>query len=240
MIKFLEFGKFGGSPYLESQSHSVNLASTLSLVGVNIYKGGAYRPTETLPPKDLYERTGEIIADIQRKSGLPSTGTVEALGPKTAITQLKPDMYYVPGEFMFDTNLKEQLAKIGTPILLERHPDATTELWLQAAGEIIAQGYHEVALVETGKRDGDHLIVDIAEIATLVETSPLPILVHASRVAKTELECRSIAKAVLAAGTAGVILDVHPDPLQGLLTAGYCLSVEQFKDAWDSFKSLTV
>jgi len=229
-----------GSPYLESQRHSVDLASALSIIGVNIYKGGAYRPTETLSPKDLYERTGAIIDDIKRKSGLPSSGTIEVLGPKSALSQLKPDMYYIPGEFLFDTNLKEQLAKIGTPLLLERHPDATTELWLQAAGDIVAEGFHEVALVETGRRDSDHLMVDIAEIARLVETHPLPILVHASRVAKTEDELISVARASLAAGCAGVIIDVHPDPLKGLLTSGYCLSLDQFRQAWDSLKSLTV
>ena len=229
-----------GSPYLESQKQSVDLATALSITGVNIYMAGPYRPTATLAPKDVFERTGSIVDDIKRKSGLPSTGTIEVLAPKNAIMLLKPDMYYVPGEFLFDTNLKEQLAKIGTPILLERHPDATTELWLKAAGDIVAEGYREVALVETGRRDGDHLVVDIAEIASLIETCPLPVIVHASRVSKTEKELVSIARASLAAGTSGVIIDVHPDPLKGLLTEGYCLSLEKFREVWDLLKALTV
>ena len=229
-----------GSPYLESQSHSVDLANELASIGVNIYKGGGYRPTETLPPKDLYERTGAIVADVGRKSGIPSTGMVEVLGPMNAITMLQPCAYQVPGEFMFDTNLKGQLAKIGTPVLLERHPDATTDLWLREAGEIVAEGFYQVALVETGRRDGNNLVIDIAEIARLVETCPLPVLVYASRLAGSPEQVESIARASLACGTSGVIIDVHPKPLEGLLTDGYCLSLDRFRESFNLLKALTV
>ncbi len=229
-----------GSPYLESQKHSLLLATELANIGVNIYKAGPYRPMETLPPKALYERTGTIVQDISKKSGIPSTGMVEALGPKVSLMQLQPCAYHVPGEFLFETNLKEQLGQLGVPVLLERHPDASTELWLKAATEIVTGGNRNVALVETGRMVGDRREIDIVEVARLVDTCPLPVMVYPSRAAETAEAVGRIARASLAAGVSGILLDVHPNPLEGLLTDGYCLSLEVFREMFQSLKLLMV
>lgn len=229
-----------GSPYLESQKHAVELANRLSGIGANIFKAGPYRPTETLPPKSLYERTSAIINDVTRKSGMPSTGMIEALGPKTALSLLKACALHIPGHFMLDTNLQDQLAKIGEPVLLERHPEASTELWLDAARTIVGGGNSSVALIEAGKSSGEGLELDIVLVAELIDTCPLPLLVYPSKAAKTADEVRRIARASLACGAAGVMLDVHPDPFRGLLSDGFCLSVKEFDDVCQSLKPLIV
>jgi len=227
-----------GSPYLESQKSAVALASDLATIGANIYKAGPYRPTETLPPKTLYERTSAIVADISRKGGIPSTGTIEALGPKTALALLRCCAMHVPSRFMFESGLRDQLAKLGVPVLLERHPEASTELWLEAAGSIVGGGNSDVALVETGKRVGGALQIDMVSTARLVDTCPLPLLVYPSRVATSAGEVRRIARSALACGASGVILDVHPSPLEGLLSDGFCLSLKQFEEVYGSLKPL--
>ncbi len=230
-----------GSPYLESQKHSVDLANKLASIGANIYKAGPYRPTETLPPKQLYDRTATIIDAISKKAGIPSTGMIEVLGPRTALATLKTCAYHVPGKFLFDTNLKDSLAKLMNPVLLERHPDASTELWLEAAGDIVRGGNHAVALIETGRTmAGGRRELDLAGLVKMIEECPLPVLVYPARVAETPEEVGRIAKASLAAGTAGVVFDVHPSPLQGLLTEGFCLSIEEFAVIFESIKQLLV
>jgi 3-deoxy-7-phosphoheptulonate synthase len=229
-----------GSPYLESQKDAVSLASNLATIGVNIYKAGPYRPTDTLAPKALYERTGSIVDEISRKSGILSTGMVEKLGPKNALSSMSPCAYHVPGKFMVDTNLLEQLAGIGEPILLERHPGASDSIWLEAASTIIKNGNESVALIETGRLVGDSLEIDLVGLSKLIESCPLPILVYASRPAESEGQVRSIAKAALAIGAAGIIIDVHPNPLEGLLTEGFCLSLTEFENVFASLKPLIV
>jgi 3-deoxy-7-phosphoheptulonate synthase len=229
-----------GSPYLESQKHAVSIASRLATIGVNLYKAGPYRPTDTLAPKALYERTGAIIDAISRKSGIMSTGMVEKLGPRSALASINAVAYHIPGEFMFDTGLQEQLAKIGDPVLLERHPDASNELWLEAAGMIVEKGNEYVALVETGRQAGENLEIDLTWVTKMNETCPLPLLIYPSRVAKSAGQVGSISKAALASGAAGIIIDVHPDPVEGLLTDGYCLSVVEFEDVFESLKPLIV
>jgi 3-deoxy-7-phosphoheptulonate synthase len=229
-----------GSPYLESQKHSVDLAAKLAMIGANVYKAGPYRPTETLDPKALYDRTAAIVADVTNKSGIPSTGMVEVLGPRTALSTLKTCAYHVPGHFLFETNLKDQLAKLMTPVLLERHPDASTELWLDAAREIIRGGNLEVALVETGRNVPGGREIDLISLVKLIENCPLPLLVYPARVSTNAEDVRRIARASLAAGCAGVIFDVHPNPLEGLLTEGFCLSIEQFESTFDSIKPLII
>jgi 3-deoxy-7-phosphoheptulonate synthase len=229
-----------GSPFLESQKKAVSLANDLSVRGVNIFKAGPYRPTETLAPKALYERTGSIVAEVSRRSGIPSTGMIEILGPKNALEILKPCAYHVPGGFMFESGLLEQLAKIGTPVFLERHPDASTALWLESAGQIVAGGNPNVALVEGGRRldDGGSRVIDFVSIAHMIETCPLPMLVYPSRVAESSGEVKRITRAAIAVGASGVILDVHPDPVTGLLTEGFCLSIDEYEDVYDSLKPM--
>jgi 3-deoxy-7-phosphoheptulonate synthase len=229
-----------GSPYLESQKHAVSLASSLASIGVNIYKAGPYRPTDTLNPKALYERTGAIVSEITAKSGLLSTGMIEKLGPKTAISLMSPCAYHVPGRLMLDSGLLEQLAKLGEPVFLERHPDASDNIWLAAAGTIIENGNSQVALVETGKRTGESFEINLVGITRIIETCPLPLLVYPSKAAESAKQVRNISRAMLASGAAGIILDVHPNPLEGLLTDGFCLSLEEFEDIFRSLKPLTV
>ena len=230
-----------GSPYLESQKHSVDLANRLASIGANMYKAGPYRPTETLPPKQLYDRTATIIDAVTTKAGIPSTGMIEVLGPRTALSTLKTCVYHVPGKFMFDTNLMDSMTKLMNPVLLERHPDASTELWLEAAGEIVGGGNHAVALIETGRNvRGGRRELDFVSLVKMVENCPLPVIVYPARIAETGAEVGRIAKASLAAGAAGVMFDVHPEPLAGLLTDGFCLSVEEFGKIFESIKQLLV
>jgi 3-deoxy-7-phosphoheptulonate synthase len=231
---------FAGSPYLENQKQAAKLASDLAIIGVHVYKAGPYRRTETLAPKALYERIGGIVKDISAQSGIPSTGTIESLGPKTALSQLEACALHVPGTFLFDTNLREQLAQLNLPVLLERHPQASTELWLEAARTIVSNGNPNVALVETGRSVDGHPEIDLAGLARLVENCPLPIIVYASRASETAEEVRRISRGALGAGAAGIMLDVHPNPLEGLLTDGFCLSLKEFEDIFPSIRPLLV
>jgi len=229
---------FAGSPYLESQKHSVDFSATLSGLGVHVFKAGPYRPTETLDVKSLYERAGSIVHAVWGRSKIPSTLMIEALGPRTALSSLKPCAFHVPGKFMFDTGLMDQMAKLMMPVLLERHPDASTSLWLDMAREIVATGNFSVALLETGRNIAGDMQIDFAELTHLIDTCPLPIIVYASRIATSASQVGMLARASLAAGAAGIMLDVHPNPLEGLLSDGFCLSLRELEEMTDSLIDL--
>jgi 3-deoxy-7-phosphoheptulonate synthase len=231
---------FAGSPYLENQSQAVSLASELATIGVHVYKAGPYRKTETLSVKALYERTGSIVKDITAQGGIPSTGTIEAMGPRTALAQLQACALHVPGEFLFETNLREQLAHLDLPVLLERHPQASTELWLEAARTIVSNGNPNVALVEAGRIDDGGIEIDLVNLARLVESCPLPVIVYASRAARSAEEVRRISRGALGAGVGGIMIDVHPNPLEALLTDGFCMSVQEFEVMFQSIRPLLV
>jgi 3-deoxy-7-phosphoheptulonate synthase len=233
---------FAGSPYLESQKQAHELAGELAAIGVHIYKAGPYRPTasETLSPKALYERTAGIVRDISSNAGIPSTGMIEVLGPKTALALLQACALHVPGRFLFESNLRDQLASLNLPVLLERHPQASTELWLECAGTIASAGNPNVALVETGVQGKNGVEIDLVSLARLIETCPLPVIVYSSRAASSAEEVRRISRGALGSGVAGIMIDVHPNPLEGLLTEGYCLSLEEFHDLFQSLRPLLV
>ncbi len=227
-----------GSPFLESRKQAVELAKELAAIGVNIYKAGPYRPTGTLAPKALYERTGSIVKGIAKHAGIPSTGMVEALGPKVALSALEASILHVPGAFMFETALREQLAGMGLPVFLERHPEASTSLWLEAAGAIVAAGNTDVALVETGQMVEGKRRIDLVVLAELCGTCPLPVMVYASRAAGSTEEVQRIARASIACGAAGVLIDVHPNPAEGLLMEGFCVTADDFGGLFKSLRML--
>ncbi|HDS30863.1 MAG TPA: hypothetical protein ENN67_07475 [Firmicutes bacterium] len=228
-----------GSPFLENRKQAVELATELAGLGVNIYKAGPYRPTETLATKELYERSGSIVKEIVRRAGIPSTGMIETLGTKVALTALDADILHVPGEFMFESVLRDQLSKLGKPVFLERHPEASVLLWLEAARSIAVAGNPNVALVETGRISDGNREIDFVALSGLIETCQLPVIVYASRPAKSESQVRRIARASLALGAHGVIIDVHPSPSTGLLTDGYCVSLDEYSDMAKSLQALS-
>jgi len=229
-----------GSPYLESRNQAVTLASELAAIGVHLYKAGPYRPSELLPPKELYSHTGGIVKEIISQSGIPSTGMIETPAPRNAISLLQASALHIPGKFLFDSNLRESVAKIGLPIFLERHPHASTQLWLDAARAIIALGNTNVALVEVGKATNGDLEIDLITCAKLTESCPLPLIIYPSLASRSPEQVKKIARAALALGASGVMIDVHLNPLEGLLTDGYCLSLEQFRDLYQSLRPLLI
>ncbi|MFH1675673.1 MAG: hypothetical protein ABIC40_01525 [bacterium] len=218
-----------GSPYLESGKQAVELASRLAELGVNVFKAGPYRPSESLPAKMLYSRTESIAKEILQKCKIPAITMIEMLGPKAALTIEDVFAFHVPGKFMFETGLKEQLAGMKVPVFIERHPDAHSELWLDSARAIVRLGNSQVALVETGRRVDNVREIDLVGLVGLIDRISIPVLVYPSLASNSPAQLGKIAAASLAAGASGVIFDVHLDPMNGLLSDGYCLSIEEFE-----------
>ena len=219
-----------GSPYLESGKQAVELAARLAELGVNVFKAGPYRPSESLPAKILYSRTESIAKEITQKCKIPATTMIEMLGPKAALTVEDVFAFHVPGKYMFETGLKEQLASIKVPVFLERHIDAETELWLDSARGIVRGGNSQVALVETGRKVDNRREIDLVGLVDLIDRISLPVLVYPTFASTSPRHVEKIAAASLAAGASGVIFDVHLDPMNGLLSDGYCLSIEEFEN----------
>ncbi|HEX9745191.1 MAG TPA: hypothetical protein VGB30_07165 [bacterium] len=227
-----------GSPYLESQKHAVELAKELASMGVHLYKGGPYRPGENLTAKALYERSGSIIAEISKKAGIPSTGLVEVLASKVALSSLGAVVHHLPGHLLFETTARSQMSKIGTPVLVERHPEASTNLWLEAAGSIVADGNPAIALVEGGRAGKNGRIIDLVDCARIIEKCPLPLVMNVSIASKSADEVARLSRAALAMGASGIMVDVHFKPTEGLLSDGFCLNLNEFGKLTELIKPL--
>ena len=128
--------------------------------------------------------------------------------------------------------LLKELSKLRHPILLKRGLSATVTEWLTAADYLLAQGNRRVILCERGIRsfeDSVRFSVDISSIAVIKRSSHLPVIVDPSHAAGHSAYVPSIAKAAIAAGADGLLIEVHPNPEEALVDGLQSLNIPDFE-----------
>jgi 3-deoxy-7-phosphoheptulonate synthase len=142
------------------------------------------------------------------------------------------DMFQVGERNMQNDDLLDALGATQKPVLLKRGAAATLEELLLSAEHILAGGNYQVALCERGIRSfetGSHNTLDIAAIPAVKRLSHLPILVDPSRIASRRDQVAPIARAAVAAGADGLLIEVHHDPEHALVDGAQSLTLEQFE-----------
>src|SRR2546430_13204796 len=133
---------------------------------------------------------------------------------------------------MQNFDLLKELRKTGKPVLLKRGPSATIEEWLLSAEYIMTGGNHNVMLCERGIRTFENYTrntLDIAAIPVIKKLSHLPILADPSHGTGRRDKVAPMARAAVAAGADGLLLEVHNDPEHALSDGAQSLHFEQFE-----------
>ena len=151
------------------------------------------------------------------------------------------DILQVGSRNMQNYALLDELGQVGTPILLKRGFSATIEEWLLAAEYILAQGNPQVILCERGIRTFEPYTrntVDIGAVALIKKLSHLPVLVDPSHATGKWDMVIPVAKAAVAAGADGVMVEVHQDPDQALSDGKQSLTRDNFIKMVDQISRL--
>jgi len=141
------------------------------------------------------------------------------------------DILQVGSRNMQNYSLLEELGKLQKPILLKRGLSATIEEWLLAAEYVLDGGNPNVILCERGIRTFESYLrntVDIGAVALLKELSHLPVLVDPSHATGKWKMVTPVARAAIAAGADGLMVEVHPDPDQALSDGKQSLTPDNF------------
>lgn len=217
---------------VESEKQLMETARAVKDCGAAIVRGGAFKPrTSPFSFQGLEEDALQMLAKVKSDIGIPVITEVLDIQNVELIAEYA-DILQVGARNMQNFSLLKRLSKLRHPILLKRGLSATVAEWLTAADYLLAEGNHRVILCERGVRtfeDSVRFSLDISSIPVIKRFSHLPIIVDPSHAAGHFAYVPSIAKAAIAAGADGLLIEVHPNPQEALIDGLQSLTISDFK-----------
>lgn len=222
---------------VESEEQILTAARNLKDLGVQVLRGGAFKPrTSPYSYQGLGHEALGYLAKAREETGLAIC--VEII--RTDDVQLYDDMVdliQVGARNMQNYELLKRLGKIRTPVLLKRGPSATVDEFLLAAEYLLAGGNKQVILCERGIRTFERstrYTLDLNSVALIKQVSHLPIIVDPSHAAGRHDLVGPLAKAGLAVGADGLIVETHPKPTEARSDASQQLDPQEFAELYHS------
>lgn len=200
---------------VETEARTMAIAEAVAAAGARLFRAGAFKP-RTSP----YEFQGlgmeglRTLAHVRESTGLRIVSEVIDAND-VAVMAEHVDVLQVGARNMQNFALLKALAEVDRPILLKRGPSATLQEWLMAAEYLLAGGNPNVILCERGIRTfSDHArnTLDLNVVPAVQELSHLPVLVDPSHGVGKRARVRSMARAAIACGARGLLVEAHTDP----------------------------
>jgi 3-deoxy-7-phosphoheptulonate synthase len=213
----------GGPCSVESREQILASARAVKAAGGLLLRGGAYKPrTSPYSFQGLGERGLEFLAEARAETGL---GVVtEAIDVETFdLVETYADCVQIGARNMQNFSLLRRAGRSLKPVLLKRGMSSTLEEFLMAAEYILAEGNYNVILCERGVRtfiDHTRNTLDLSVVPAVQALSHLPIIVDPSHGTGKRDKVLPMARAAVAAGAAGLIVEVHPAP-ESAISDGY-------------------
>jgi 3-deoxy-7-phosphoheptulonate synthase len=226
---------------VESERQLGETAKAVKECGGVILRGGAFKPrTSPFSFQGLGQDALEMLSRVKKEFGLPVITEIVDVHDIESMVE-HADIIQVGARNMQNFSLLKELSKLKQPLLLKRGLSATVTEWLTAADYLMAGGNRRVILCERGIRtyeDSIRFSMDISSIAVVKTVSHLPIIVDPSHAAGNAAYVPSIAKAAIAAGADGLLIEVHPDPAKALVDGLQSLNIPAFKKLMAELKPI--
>ncbi len=226
-----EIGIIAGPCSVESRSQLIEVAHAVREAGANALRGGVYKPrTSPYAFQGLGEEGLEYLAEAREITGLPIVAEVMAISQLEVMTKYV-DVLQVGARNMQNYNLLRAIGETRTAVLLKRGLSATIEELLMASEYILAGGNRNVMLCERGIRTYETATrntTDINAIPVLKSLTHLPVILDPSHSTGYYEFVTAVAKAGVAAGADGLIIEVHSDPAHALSDGRQSLKPEVF------------
>lgn len=216
----------------ESEEQVEAAASALSKAGAKMLRGGAFKPRSSpYSFQGLGEEGLKILRGAADRHNLKLVSEVMDIG-QIALVEKYADMLQVGARNMQNYTLLRELGKTRTPVLLKRGISATIEEWLLSAEYVLSGGNSGVVLCERGIRTFEQYTrntLDISAVPVIHKLSHLPIVVDPSHGTGLRDKVAPMARAAVAAGADGLIIEVHPNPDEALSDGAQSLFPTQFE-----------
>jgi len=220
-----------GTCAVEGEEELMEAAQAVKLAGATMLRGGAFKPrTSPYSFQGLGEKGLRILAQARKETGLPVV--TEVMSPEQVpLVTTYADVLQIGARNMQNYALLHAVGEAQRPVLLKRGMMSTIEELLMSAEYILSHGNNRVMLCERGIRTFEPYTrntLDINAVPVLKQLSHLPVIVDPSHgTGKWEL-VSAIAKAAIAAGADGLMIEVHPHPSQAMSDGAQSLKPELF------------
>ena len=226
---------------VESCSQLLETAHAVAEAGATFLRGGAYKPrTSPYSFQGMEEEGLKILARAREEVGLPVV--TEVINPADVPLVAKyVDILQIGARNMQNFTLLREVGRSGKPVILKRGLAATVEEWLMAAEYILSEGNYNVILCERGIRTYEtqtRNTLDVSAIPLIKQPSHLPILSDPSHASGRWRLVEPLARASVAAGADGLMLEVHPNPSEALSDGPQSLRPEKFASLVENLKEL--
>lgn len=216
---------------VESREQLLTVAEAVKAAGATILRGDAFKPrTSPYTFQGLGKAALEYLAEARAATGLPFVA--EVLDPRDVeLVSSYADMLRVGTRNMSNHALLREVGRQSKPVQLKRGRAATVEEWIDAAEYIYNEGNHQIVMVERGVRGFDPSVrntLDISAVPLAKLRTHLPVIVDPSHAGGRRDLVPALAKAALAAGADGVMIDVHPEPHEALVDGSQALRPDAF------------
>lgn len=225
---------------VESLEQTMASAVAVKEAGAQILRGGAFKPrTSPYAFQGLGRKGLEILHEVSLKTGLPVVTEALSVADLPAVAEFA-DIIQVGARNMQNFNLLEEVGRVDRPVLLKRGMSSTIEEMLLSAEYILSKGNPNVILCERGIRTFERYTrntLDISAVPVVKRLSHLPIIVDPSHASGHRELVAPLAKAAIAVGADGLLVDVHPHPEtalcdgpQSLLPADFAVLMKQLRE----------
>lgn len=216
---------------VESREQLMESAYAVKNGGAQFLRGGAYKPrTSPYAFQGLEEKGLQMLAEAREETGLKIVTEVVDI-QSVPLVSAYCDVLQIGARNMQNFQLLKAAGRAGKPVLLKRGLAATIEEWLNAAEYIMNEGNYNVIMCERGIRTFENYTrntLDLSAVAALKNMTHLPVIVDPSHGTGRWKLVRPMARAAVAAGADGLMIEVHPNPAMALSDGPQSLTPENF------------
>lgn len=226
------FTVIAGPCSVESTEQILEIAKSVQLSGATIMRGGVFKPrTSPYAFQGLQEEGLKMLIAAKKATGLP---IITEIMNQTQIALMdEVDIIQIGARNMQNFDLLKEVGKCRKPILLKRGLSNTIEELLMSAEYIMSEGNEQVILCERGIRTFETMTrntLDLSAIPLLKQKSHLPVIVDPSHAAGIRSLVAPLAKAAMAVGADGLMIEAHNDPARALCDGAQSLDLKQFEE----------
>jgi len=226
---------------VESEDQILEAARRVKTAGATVLRGGAFKPrTSPYSFQGLGERGLELLARAREETGLAIV--TEALDPSGAeLVARYADIIQIGARNMQNYSLLRAAGAAGKPVMLKRGISATLREWLLAAEYVLNEGESRVILCERGVRNFDdhsRYLLDLTAVPSAKQETHLPVIADPSHGTGDRKKVPPMARAAVAAGADGLLVEVHPDPPHALSDGAQSLTPDRFDELMEELDAI--
>ena len=227
---------------IESPEQIEGIARDIKASGATMLRGGAFKPrTSPYSFQGLRDKGLDMLCNAGKKTGLPVVTEIMSADKLDLFLDDNVDIIQIGARNMQNFDLLKAGGKINKPILLKRGLGATIEEWLMSAEYIMAGGNHNVILCERGIRTFETYTrntLDLSAVLAVKHQSHLPVIVDPSHATGKRWMVEALAKAAVAAGADGIMVEVHNDPANAWCDGAQSITPQMFDHLMQSLRQI--